>query len=650
MSNADTAADDTRVAETGWARPLVIALAVILTLAALGWAADLYRKIGLDLIDEQFNAFVLAVALALLYLCVRASKGASGPPPWYDIIASIAGFCGALFVAFNYRALDDSAASFPVHGYIIGGVLLGLVFEGLRRVAGNILAGILAVFILYGLFGHLVPGSMQGRYVDVRELLLYLSLDTNGVFGSVFGVAATVVVAFLFFGALLNRSGGAEFFTDIAIALMGNMRGGGAKIAIVSSSLFGTISGNAVSNVATTGVISIPLMKASGYKPHHAGAIEAVASTGGQLMPPIMGSAAFLMAEFLAVPYSDIVIAALIPAVLYYAALFIQADLEAAKSNISAVPVDERPRASKVLREGWFFPIPFAIVIIALFYLNELPEASALYASIALILCGTVAGYAGKRMSLNDIWQSLIETGRSSLEILMIAAAAGFIIGILNVTGLNFALTAALVNVGQGNLPLLLLLAALISIVMGMGMPTVGVYVLLAALVAPALIEAGVTPIAAHLFVMYFGMMSMTTPPVAVAAYTAASIANADSMKTGFAGVRFGWSAYIVPFLFVASPTLLFDGPATHVAVACVTAILGVYLVSVAFAGYMTRHLNPFYRLVFAVSGIALMVPANAFPGALYTDIAGFVVGVAMLAFELTMGRKKPAGPAPAQT
>ena len=629
-------------------KPIAITLAVALVLSSLAWAADLYRTVNINIIDETFNAYFLAGAIALLYLTVNAGSHRGRMPPWYDLIAAVAGFVSAIYVGYNYQSLDLRAPDFPLDGIIAGGILLLLVLEGLRRVAGNILAGILLVFILYGLFGHLVPGALQGREVDPRELLLYLAIDTNGVFGSVLGVATTVVVAFLFFGALLNKSGGAEFFTDIAIGLMGNMRGGGAKIAILSSSLFGTISGNAVSNVATTGVISIPLMKASGYKPHHAGAIEAVASTGGQLMPPIMGSAAFLMAEFLAVPYSAIVVAAVIPSVLFYVALFIQADLEAAKSNISAVPVEQRPNPLNVLKQGWFFPLPFVVVIVALFSWNESPETAALYASIAMLACGMVAGYAGNRMSLRDVWEALIETGRASLEILTIAAAAGFIIGILNVTGLNFALTAALVNIGAGNLPVLLVLAAAISIVLGMGMPTVGVYVLLAALVAPALIEAGVTPIGAHLFVMYFGMMSMTTPPVAVAAYAAASIAGADSMKTGFAGVKFGWSAYIVPFLFVASPNLLLDGKPFNVALACITAVMGVYLVSVGVAGFMTRSLGILHRLLFAAAGIALMIPSTAYPGAVWTDIAGFAVGVVLLGWEIVAKRKKASAPAPA--
>jgi TRAP transporter 4TM/12TM fusion protein len=341
------------------------------------------------------------------------------------------------------------------------------------------------------------------------------------------------------------------------------------------------------------------------------------------------------MAELLGVPYREIVVAATVPAILYYGALFIQTDLEAAKSNIAPIPRSEIIPISRVLAEGWYFVLPFAVLIGGLFYLNLSPETAALYASVVLIGCGLAGNYGGNRMRPIDVVASLTETGRSSLDILMIAAAAGFIIGVLNVSGLSFALTIALVHLGAGNMALMLVLAAGIAIVLGMGMPTVGVYVLLAALVAPALTEVGVPPLAAHLFVLYFGMMSMTTPPVAVAAFAAASIAHSDPIKTGFAGMRFGWSAYIVPFLFVMSPTLLMQGSAIDVGLAVATAMMGVYLVSVAVAGFMTRPIGPLLRVAFAASGLAMMVPANAFAGAIWTDLAGVVVGIALLASEL---------------
>jgi TRAP transporter 4TM/12TM fusion protein len=340
------------------------------------------------------------------------------------------------------------------------------------------------------------------------------------------------------------------------------------------------------------------------------------------------------MAELLGVAYSEIAIAAIIPAVLYYAALYIQADLEAGKNGIEAVPEAEIPPVRKVMAEGWHFLLPLVVLIAGLFWLNQSPEMAALSSSLVLMGCGFLKSYRGKRMQPIDIFQAMVETGRTSLDLLMIAAAAGFIIGILNVTGLSFALTIALVHLGGGNAVILLILAAAIAIVLGMGMPTVGVYVLLAALVAPALTEVGIPPLAAHLFVLYFGMMSMTTPPVAVAAFAAASIIHADFMRTGLAGVRFGWSAYIVPFLFVWSPTLLMQGAAFDVIMAFATAVMGIYLVSVCVVGFMVRPIAPLLRVAFALAGLALMVPARAFDGAVWADVAGFALGTALIASE----------------
>jgi TRAP transporter 4TM/12TM fusion protein len=357
-------------------------------------------------------------------------------------------------------------------------------------------------------------------------------------------------------------------------------------------------------------------------------------------MPPVMGAAAFIMAELLGVPYVEIAIAATIPAVLYYVALYIQSDLEAGKNGIAAVPEAEIPSLRRVMAEGWHFLVPLMIITVGLFWLNQSPELAAIYSSLSVVVCCVLRRYRGKRLRFADVYGAMIETGRTSLDLLMIAAAAGFIMGILNVTGLTFALTVALVNLGGGNTVFLLLLAAGIAIILGMGMPTVAVYVLLAALVAPSLTEVGIPALAAHLFVLYFGMLSMTTPPVAVAAFAAASIIQADFMKTGLAGVRFGWSAYIVPFLFVASPALLMQGAVFDVALACLTAAIGIYLVSVGVVGYMTRPVGAVPRILFAVAGLALMVPANAFDGAVWTDIGGFVLGAALVLAEVAASRR----------
>ena len=388
--------------------------------------------------------------------------------------------------------------------------------------------------------------------------------------GTPMEIVSTVVIAFVLFGSILLASGGSEFFTDLSMILVGRFRGGQAKIAVTASGMFGSISGSAVSNVATTGVITIPLMRNAGYDVHKAGAIEAVASTGGQLMPPIMGAAAFLMAEFLQVQYTDVVIAALIPAILYFVALFILADLEAAKSGIKPVDKSIIPRGrARSLKEGWHFALPFVVLIYVLFWLNMSPEKAALVSAVVIVVASAVFGYQGKRITPLELYQAVRNTGIASLDVVMIGAAAGLVIGVLGVSGLAFALTQVLIHLGGGNVVVLLLVSAGVCILLGMGMPTAGVYILLSTLVAPSLIEVGIVPMAAHLFILYFGMMSMITPPVAIAAFAAASLTGADPMRTAFAAVKFGWIAYLIPFLFVFSPNLIMQGATLDIVIAC---------------------------------------------------------------------------------
>jgi TRAP transporter 4TM/12TM fusion protein len=382
-------------------------------------------------------------------------------------------------------------------------------------------------------------------------------------------------------------------------------------MAVVGSALFGSISGSAVANVVGTGIVTIPLMKRSGFPPWIAGAVEAVASTGGQLMPPVMGAAAFLMAEFLEVSYGEVLIAAIVPSLLYYGALFVQVDLYAAKRGIATPPGTVLPAVLGVLRSGWHFILPFAVFLGALFFLNIQPGKAALWAAAVLTVASLIFGYRGTRPTVRGLVTAAIWTGTASVEILMITAGAGLVIGVLNLTGLAFSLSLSLLAASGNDLAILLVMTAAVSIVLGMGMPTVGVYILLATLIAPALIKAGVLPMAAHMFVLYFGMMSMVTPPVAIAAFAAAGIAHSDPWRTGWSAARLGWSAYIVPFLFVLSPTLLLIGDTASVVWAVVTAMAGVALTSIGVAGYLLTPLSPVLRILFVIVGIGLMVPPD---------------------------------------
>jgi TRAP transporter 4TM/12TM fusion protein len=616
-------------------------VAALMTFGSLAWSADIYRDVGLVILLEQYLSGMLGLALTIVYLrypFIRKTERTS--VPWYDKLAALVAFLSGAYVAVLFEDLTDRMIDGATDAFVVSAILIFLCLEGLRRTTGYALIIIVAFFLIYALVGHHIPGDLQTREVKLGLYISYLGLDSSALLGLPMVVGTTIVITFVFFGQLLLHSGGAAFFNDLSLALMGRYRGGSAKIAITASSLFGSISGVAVSNIVATGIVTIPMMKKAGFSARLAGSIEAVASTGGQLMPPVMGAVAFLMADFLEMPYQSIVIAALVPAILYYVALFIQADLEAAKNGIERVEEENIPKLWDVLKDGWVFIFPFAALIYALFSLNWRAETAALLASAVVLVLGLFVGYKGKRMNLMQIWESLVDTGKSVLDVLMIVAGAGFIIGTLQVTGLGFAFTLFIVEAGGENLFVLLLIAAVLCIVLGMGMPTVGVYILLAILIAPSLVEVGVSPLAAHMFILYLGMMSLITPPVAVAAFFAASIAKAPPMATGWTCMRFGWTAYVVPFLFVFSPSLLLQGTPGDLIIDVSSAIAGVWLVSAGMIGYFARHLDLIGRAAFLTAGTLLLIPSELGSWAIWTDWIGWLMGAAVVYWDVSSARR----------
>jgi TRAP transporter 4TM/12TM fusion protein len=395
-----------------------------------------------------------------------------------------------------------------------------------------------------------------------------------------------------------------------------------------------------VANVSAVGVITIPLMKRSGFPAQIAAAIEAVGSTGGQLMPPVMGAAAFLMAEVLQVPYAEVMIAAIIPAFLYYLALFFQVDVEAAKRGIAGEPRERLPQLVAVLRSGWYFPIPFAVLVYALVALNWQAEYCALLATGVLALFAMAFGYQGRRVTLAQLVRAVVSTGGAVVDLILICAVAGMFIGILNISGLAFGMTLQLLAITGENVALMMVVTALMAIALGLGLPTVGVYIIMATLIAPALIKVGVAPMAAHMFLLYFGIMSMVTPPVALSAFAAASIAGSDVDKTGWTATRIGWAAYIVPFLFALSPSLLMQGPPLGIAWAVASAAFGIWLGTVGIVGFFYRPVPRLERALFVVAGVLTLIPYDMFRGAVVTDIVGIALGGALLARELYHRRK----------
>lgn len=611
----------------------------LLILCVVGWVLDIPRRMfEAAFYTEQLLAVCLGLTLALAFI---ATKGRQ--PRWYDWIGAGLSLAICGYIAARYEALTYEIAMLPVEGIVGSLILIALVLEATRRTSGGVLVVIILALVAYVFVGPNLPGDFQTRYVSPERLAVYLGLDTNGMIGTILAVAVLIVVPFTLMGQVLGRTGGAAYFADLAMSGMGKFRGGAAKIAVVGSALFGMISGAAVSNVVAVGIVTIPLMARSGFARTRAAAIEAVGSTGGQLMPPVMGAAAFIMAEFLQVSYGAVVVAAVIPALLYYAALFMHVDLEAAKHRIGAAQVDEEvPGFLEILRSGWHFPIPIAFLIATLAWpeVFRIPiERAAVYSTGMMIVLCLLFGYRGRKVTVMEMCRAVLDTGRAALDIVLIGAAAGMVVGALNVSGIAFGLTLQLIAISGENLFVLLLLTALVSFVLGMGMPTVSVYVLTATLLAPSLIKLGVSPMAAHMYVMYFGMLSMITPPVAIAAYAAANIARVSGWTTGWVSVMVGWSTFFIPFLFVLEPALLMDAPWPMIVWHLARNLLGILMGTAAIVGFGFIPLSIPMRLGFGVAALAILMPPNAFPGAATLDWIGLTVSITVLVLNYLRSR-----------
>jgi TRAP transporter 4TM/12TM fusion protein len=611
----------------------------LLVAAVVLWVLDIPRSVfGIGFYTEQFLTICLGLTLALAYIADTSRPRTI--LDWAAVIASLV-LCG--YVALRYEHLTLDAAFLPLDALIVSILLIALIMEASRRTNGWGFVSMIAGIAVYVYISPHLPGDFQTRYVSPERMVTYLGLDLNGAIGNILQVAVLVVIPFTILGQVLARTGGADFFADISMAAMGRFRGGAAKIAVVGSALFGMISGSAVSNVLAVGIVTIPTMIKSGFTPHRSAAIESVGSTGGQLMPPVMGASAFIMAEFLQVPYGSVCIAAAIPAVLYYLCLFFHVDLEAAKHKIGAAKIAEAPAVSEVLKSGWHFLVPIAFLVFALMYpeLSTLtPEKAAIYSTAILIVLAMIFGYRGKRLGVMDMLKAIMETGRVSLDIILIGAAAGVMVGIMSISGLAFSMTIQLLTLAAGNIFLLLLLIAVLAFILGIGLPTVSVYILTATLLAPALVKLGVTPMAAHMFVMYNGILSMITPPVAFAAYAAANIARTDGWTTGWIACVVGWSTFILPFLFVLTPSLLMDGSWTEIVLNFSRVTFGIWLGTIAAVGFSFARLNPMGRAIYAVISLAVVLPPETFTGAIWINVAGVTAAIVLLAINWMRGKK----------
>jgi TRAP transporter 4TM/12TM fusion protein len=581
----------------------------------------------------QQRGIHLAFAMVLTFLFHPFLKRKGRPKP--TIVDYSLAFMGAtvgLYVVFEYHQLAFRIGTANNLDLIMGLAAILLVLEGTRRLLGWSMPIIAIVFLLYAYFGEYAPGFLAHGGFDLHRILSHMYLATEGIFGIPLGVSANYIILFIVMGAFLQESGTGLLFFELAHSLFGRVRGGPAKMSVISSALFGTISGSAIANVVVDGWLTIPLMKRTGYKAHVAGAVEAVASTGGQLMPPVMGAAIFVMSEIVGVPYIRICLHAAIPAILYYTALFIMVDLEADKMGLKGLPGSELPNSWKVIRRGWHLLAPLFLLIYLLAILEWSPMRSAFFAIIFTPFVSLLR--KSTRMNFRKIIEALKQGALGALEIALACACAGIIVGIFSLTGLGVALSNVLIETAGGSLLLLLFLTMIASLILGMGLPTTACYIILAVLVAPVLVKMGVDIIAAHLFVFYFGIISVITPPVAMAAYVGAGIANASPFKTGWYASKLGLNGFIIPYMFVYGNALLWKGTAAEIALAAVSGVIGSAALACAIQGWFLSSMGFWKRIILCIGALLLIKPG------LFSDAIGYGIVAIICSYEYFIYRK----------
>ena len=581
---------------------------LIVLFMAIGWVASRGRITNVFLGEVLLVALGLAVAGQFLFLA-KQSIESRRRSAWILVCMAVVSIVSIVVLVPAYPRLATLIVAVPLNLTLAAAGLLTCIVVLVFLTIGTSLGAFVLLGIGYAIFGYLLPGAVASRARDASTLVVLLGSDDTAVLGIALQVGFEIAVSFLLFGRLLETFGAGAFFSDLAAAVMGRFRGGAAKIAILASTFFGTISGNAVANVMTTGALTIPMMRKSGFRNSLAAAVEAVSSTGGQLTPPVMGVTAFLMAEVLEIPYTRVAVAALIPAILYYIAVFIHVDQQAARHGIKGIPKEERPELKRTLVDGWHFLLPPGALVFGLVVLRLEPGFSALAATGLLALIGLVRGYGGQRADWKTIGSGLGAAGRDSSAILVITAAAGIVMGIFSVTGGAFELSFFLGQLAGNSISLLLVTTAVASILLGMGMPTVSAYVILASLLAPSLLAAGIGELQAHLFILYFGTLSMLTPPIALAAFVAAKIGEARPVRTAWESMLLSWPAYVVPFLFVRSPALLMSDSFVAIVLSLAVTVLGIIALTVASVGYFSVRLGIGQRVILAGLGLVLLLP-----------------------------------------
>jgi TRAP transporter 4TM/12TM fusion protein len=557
--------------------------------------------------------------LILIFLYYRIDGGKNKKISWDGyLVALISLGLGIYVLSTWFLKVGEIGNEPPLLELVLGTVFLLLCIDAARRTLGWVFPIISVLAIAYARFGEWLPDFLAHRNYSFDRIVSSMFVTTDGVFGMLAGISATYIFLFILFGAMLREAGGGEFFINLSFSLFGHVRGGPAKIAVVASSLFGMLSGSGTANVAGTGQITIPLMKRIGYQPHFAGAVEAVSSAGGLLVPPVMGSAVFIIMEVLGVNYVAIMTAAALPAALYYIGLFMMIDIEAQKMGMAGLSRDELPPIKAILKKGWFFFIPIAVLVFFMVYLKTSVARAAFWATVSIPLC-TLLGGRDSTMNLRDILRGLEKGALTALPVVAILTLAGVVLGMITLTGLGLLMSSLLIQASGGNLIILLFLTMVASIILGMGVPPVASYIVLAILVVPALIQLGVLPLAAHLFVFYFACIAGITPPMAPDAFVAAGIADAPMMRTAMTACRLALVVFIIPFMFVYNNSLLLIGTPLEILEVCLTSLIGVLGLAHAIQGYVRGKLSIVLRFILFAGSCLLIYPGWQ------TDLIGFI-------------------------
>lgn len=572
-----------------------------------------------------------AVIAALVFILYPAFfKRNRNKVSLFDILWILAALSTGAYMFIDYEGIAIRMSVYMPNSLDItfGIILILVVVEGGRRVAGPALTILSILFLAYAFFGQYAPDMFRHSGKDLEDIVTYMYLSTEGIFGIAISVSASYIILFVLFGAFLNASGMGKFFTDISMGLAGHTSGGPAKVAVISSGLLGSINGSALANVVTTGAFTIPLMKRVGYKPEFAGAVEATASVGGQILPPVMGATAFIMAETLGMPYNQIALAAILPAILYYLGIIFIVHFRAKKLGLHGMSKEELPNVGQTLKKGGHLLIPI-IVLIGLLIAGKTP----LFAAFFAIILSVVVSWVNKetRMGPKAILKAMEEGVRSSLGVAMSCAIVGIIVGVSTLTGLGPKLTQSILALGQGEIMLTLFLTMVACIVMGMGLPSIPTYIITATMAAPALLELGIAPFLTHMFVFYFGILANVTPPVALAAFAGAGIAGGNPTRTGFEAMRLALSGFIIPFIFVLSPQLVMQdvsGP-FEVILVTVTAIIGIMALSAAVERYFITDMQLPIVFLSLAGSLTLIIPG------LLTDIIGVAILSSVVVYQL---------------